>query len=65
VYRLIADAKTQGDKLDRLQHQATFTKGGLAVSVFFITAIVAVAGWILFGRGRQAVGKTPGPTFYQ
>ena len=25
--------KTQGDKLDRLQHQATFIKGGLAVSV--------------------------------
>ncbi len=43
----IADVKTQGDKLDRLQHQATFIKGGLAVSVFFITAIVAVAGWIL------------------
>jgi hypothetical protein len=37
--RLIADVKTQGDKLDRPQHQATFINGGLAVSVFFITAV--------------------------
>jgi hypothetical protein len=37
--RLIADVKTQGDKLDRPQHQATFMKGGLAVSVFFITSV--------------------------
>ncbi|MGB8901222.1 MAG: hypothetical protein WCC90_19200, partial [Methylocella sp.] len=48
--RLIADVKTQGHKLDRLQHQASFIKGGLAASVFFITAIVAVAGWILITK---------------
>ena len=47
MYRLIADVKTQGDKLDRLQHQATFIKGGLAESVFFITVIFSVVGGIL------------------
>ncbi|MFZ3324776.1 MAG: hypothetical protein WA231_02285, partial [Methylocella sp.] len=55
--RLIADVKTQGDKLNHLQHQATFIKGGLAESVFFITAIVAVAGWI-FNTNLDALIRT-------
>jgi hypothetical protein len=47
VERLIADSKSQGEKIDGLRHQATFIKGGLAASVFFITVIIAGAGWIL------------------
>jgi hypothetical protein len=45
--RTILPYKLQGDKLNRLQHQATFIKGGLAESVFFVTVIVAVVGGIL------------------
>jgi hypothetical protein len=47
VNRLIADVKSHGDKLEDIRHQSSFMKGGLAASVFFITAIVAITGWIL------------------
>jgi hypothetical protein len=47
VNRLIVDVKGHGEKLEEIRHQSSFMKGGLAASVFFITAIVAVTGWIL------------------
>jgi hypothetical protein len=47
VERLIADTKSQGDKIDGLRHQSTFIKGGMAASVFFLTVIVGVASFIL------------------
>lgn len=47
VDRLISDVKSQGEKLDDLRHQASFIKGGIAASVFFVTVIVAVATFIL------------------
>lgn len=47
VERLISDSKSHGDKIDAMRHQATFIKGGMAASVFFLTVIVGVASFIL------------------
>ena len=47
IQRLITDVHGQGDKIDALRHQASFIKGGLAASVFFITVIIGIASWIL------------------
>jgi len=50
VERLIEDVKSQSTKLDALAHQASFIKGGIAVSTFFLTAIIAVASYILSSK---------------
>lgn len=43
VDRLIKDVETQGGKLDKLNHQASFLKGGIAVTV----VIVSICTWVL------------------
>lgn len=60
VNRLIADVKGHSEKLEAIRHQAAFMKGGLAASVFFITAIIGITGWILNTKWDAvllAVGK--------
>ena len=36
-----------GDKVDKLQHQATFIKGGLAAATVVISIVVGLAAWAL------------------
>ena len=55
VNRLIADGKSQGDKLDTLRHQATYIKGALAASVVLIGVFVAVSTFFLSARWDAAV----------
>ena len=47
VDHLISDVKAHGEKLEAIRHQSAFMKGGMAASVFFITAIIGITGWIL------------------
>lgn len=60
VDHLITDVKGHGEKLEAIRHQSSFMKGGLAASVFFITAIIGITGWILNTKWDAvllAVGK--------
>lgn len=43
VDRLIADVKSQGDKIDAVRHQVTFVKGGF----YFLTGFIALAAYLL------------------
>jgi hypothetical protein len=55
VDRLIADVKTQGEKLNAIQHQASFIKGGIAVSVILIGVFIAISSFFLSARWDAAI----------
>ena len=46
VERLIADVKSQGEKVDAMRHQITFVKGGLYV----FAGVMAVATYLLSAK---------------
>lgn len=55
VERLIADVKSQGDKLDNVRHQVTFTKGAVWAAAAVIAAVVAVASFVLSSKWDAAI----------
>ena len=50
VERLIADIKSQGEKLDAVRHQASYIKGGLAVGIVLIGGFIAIASFFLSSK---------------
>ena len=50
VDRLISDVRAFGEKVDALRQQASFVKGGLAISAILVTAFIAVATFFLSAK---------------
>jgi hypothetical protein len=55
VERLVADVKSQGEKLDALRHQATFVKGWIAAAIVLIGAFLWMASVFLSAKWEAAI----------
>lgn len=55
VDRLISDVKSHGEKLDTIRHQASYIKGGMAVSVVLIGIFITVASFFLSAKWDAAI----------
>ena len=56
VDRLIADVKSQGDKIDDVRHHISFLKGAVWVALPLIGAFIAIASFFLNAKW-DAVGQ--------
>lgn len=54
VERLIADVKSQGDKLDEIKDRTNFIKGAMWIGGLGLAAIISGAGWLMTNKWEQA-----------
>jgi hypothetical protein len=55
VKHLISDVKSQGEKIDKLMHESSFTKGAVWVGTGLILIFIAIATFFLSSKWDAAV----------